>query len=1230
MKKIIVSLFLLLPLLSMATSVRELTGDDANKIAAGAQKVRISEISAIPEYVSFREGSEIPFSNFEKWANANLRLPANSGFQKLNSETDKLGWTHYRYRQTLNGIPVEGSMFLLHVKNNMIFSMNGQLFDKISSNTATNISKANALNAALQNVNATTYRWQVASWEEHLKSITNNPTATWYPSGELSYAPLNGNYTSENFRLCYKFDVYAQQPMSRNYVFVDVNTGEVIYKMNRIHHGDVPATAVTAYSGNKSMTVDSVNATTYRLRNSSRGLGVETYNLQQTTNVVNTDFTDADNFWNNVNANQDEYATDAHWGAEMTYDFYYLNFNRNSIDNAGQKLLSYVHYDVDYTNAFWDGTSMTYGDGAGVYTPLTSLEITGHEISHGVTENTCGLVYANESGGMNEGFSDCMGNAIRYFGKQPANIDWLIGNEIGGTPFRSMSNPKQYQNPNCYNGQYWNAPNEVHNNSGVLNYWFYLMTEGGAATNDIGNAYSVVGMGIDTAAAILYRTWAVYLFPNATYADARYYAIQAASDLYGPCTNAVIQTTNAWHAVGIGNTFVFGVNSNFSAAVTAYCQFPAEVFFTNNSNNGGTYLWDFGDGSTSTATSPSHIYNAYGTYDVSLVADGGSCGMDTEVKVAYISIDESNPCIVILNNGTNQTQTTCAGFLYDTGGPTGNYSDSENNTITISPIGASTVTLTFSQFALESNYDYLNVYDGPSAASPLIGTYTGFALPNGGTITSTGSSITIVQTSDVGVTEAGFAISWQCQLSNVAPTANFVASTTSSCSGTVSFSDLSLNGPTSWSWDFGDGATSTLQNPTHTYTTNGVYTVSLTASNVFGNDIHTVAAYITINLPLAPTAQGATICPGTSAILPAVGADSLVWFNAAAGGNALFTGTPFTTPILNTTTTYYVETDIYPAQQYVGPFDNSIGGGNNYTNNTYRNLIFDCFTPVKLVSVKVIAVGAGQRTITLTTSGGTVLNTATVNIPDGTSRVTLNFDLPAGTNLELGATGGVNLFRNNSGAVFPYAIGSLVSITGTNAGAAGYYYFFYDWELQAPPCLSPRTPVTVSVSSTLANFSYTTVGTTYTFADNSAGATTWNWDFGDGQTSTSQNPVHTYTANGTYSITLTVNDGTCTSTTTQTVVVTSVGINDPSQSDAILVYPNPAKDVLYVNFGKPGNSNCVITVNNAIGQTVISKNIAAENTKEIYELNIASFAPGIYELIIVSDRKTVVQKIVKE
>ena len=242
MKKVIYSLLAIFSLITFATSARDITGSDAQKIIAGAEKIKMSATSSVPEFIKLREGSEIPFSQFEKWSKQNLKLAANSGFKLLNSSTDKIGVMHYRYQQTINNIPVEGTMYLLHVKNNLITSLNGTLFDKINAASIPVVTKAAALNNALQNVNATLYRWQVAGWEQQIKKTENNPFATWYPKGELVYAPSNGKYASANYHLCYKFDVYAQEPLSRQYIFVDAQSGQIIYKQNRIQDGNAIGT----------------------------------------------------------------------------------------------------------------------------------------------------------------------------------------------------------------------------------------------------------------------------------------------------------------------------------------------------------------------------------------------------------------------------------------------------------------------------------------------------------------------------------------------------------------------------------------------------------------------------------------------------------------------------------------------------------------------------------------------------------------------------------------------------------------------------------------------------------------------------------------------------------------------------------------------------------------------------------------------------------------------------
>jgi bacillolysin len=477
------------------------------------------------------------------------------GFIK-NIASDADGTQHYRYQQTLNGIQVENAVMIVHVANEKIKSQNGKWIKDFPANIQSKafLTEAGALNKALQNIGAAKYKWELPAEEAFLKREQKNNNATFYPKATLVYYSGERDVTPSALRLAYKFDIYAQEPVSRQLVFVDAANGKILGKREVIHETNATGTAQTGYSGTQTITTDYTGAT-YRLRETGRGNGINTYNMQTGTNyAAAVDFTDADNNWNNVNTAKDEYATDAHWGSEKTYDYFFLTYGRNSIDNLGKALNSYVHYSTGFFNAYWDGDRMTYGDGDAAHgnKPLTTLDICGHEITHGLTEFTSALVYSYESGAMNEGFSDIFGTVIEAYAR-PANNDWLIGGDF--FTIRSMSNPNTYNHPDTYQGTFWyNGGGDnggVHTNSGVLNHWFYLLTVGGSGVNDHSVTYNVTGIGMTKAAAIAYRLNTVYLVPTSDYFAARILGIQAAEDLYGVGSTEAIQTANAWTAVGL-------------------------------------------------------------------------------------------------------------------------------------------------------------------------------------------------------------------------------------------------------------------------------------------------------------------------------------------------------------------------------------------------------------------------------------------------------------------------------------------------------------------------------------------------------------------------------------------------------------------------------------------------------------------------------------------------------
>jgi PKD repeat protein len=302
----------------------------------------------------------------------------------------------------------------------------------------------------------------------------------------------------------------------------------------------------------------------------------------------------------------------------------------------------------------------------------------------------------------------------------------------------------------------------------------------------------------------------------------------------------------------------------------------------------------------------------------------------------------------------------------------------------------------------------------------------------------------------------------------IPPIADFAINTDFTCSGTIDFTDVSLNSPDSWLWDFGDGNTSTNQNPVHTYAQNGQFTVTLTTTNQYGSDVVTQTNLIVVDLIDAPNTEGDEICGPGTVELSATGQNSLNWYDAPNGGNLVFTGNNFSTS-LTQTTTYYVETELPVVVQNVGPADNSFSGGAYFDNNDNWGLLFNVDAPIVLQSFRTFSNQAGNRTIEILNNSGSVIFSESIFIPNGESVVQLNADIPAGQNYLIKITGNtINLFRTDGGATYPYEINGMVSITGnnTNTGTADdFYYYFYDWEVHEPACKSARTPVLANLNA---------------------------------------------------------------------------------------------------------------------------------------------------------------------
>jgi Zn-dependent metalloprotease len=532
--------------------------------------------------------------------------------------TDPNGATHVRYERSVNGLRVVGGDLIAHKDaSGTVRSVTWNLGRDVTPSSFTpTVSKSAAQAAGLAAAKAT---------------------------GEKASTPeLVVFMTAKGPRLAYEAvteGIKADQTPTRLHTFVDARTGATLASSDDVNEG----TGYGIFVGTVSIAT-SGSSGSYTMRDTHGNYATD---LNQGTSGSGTTFTDSDNVWGNGStSNRQSAAVDAHYGAGKTYDFYNTQLGRAGIWNNGTGARSRVHYGNNYVNAFWDGTQMTYGDGSGNTHPLVELDVAGHEMSHGVTENTANLNYSGEAGGLNEATSDIFGTAVEWYANNANDVpDYLIGEEIdingNGTPLRYMDKPsKDGSSRDCWSSSLGGL--DPHYSSGPLNHWYYLASEGTGSKTINGVSYNstacngttFTGIGHTKVEKIWYRTLATYLTSSSTYSSARTGAIKAAKDLYGAGSAECTAVEKAFSGISVAATSeTCGgstppptggslTNGGFESGQTGWTGTTGPI--TNNTgrpaHSGSWKLWLGGNGTTaseyeqqsfsvpSTASSPTLTY----------------------------------------------------------------------------------------------------------------------------------------------------------------------------------------------------------------------------------------------------------------------------------------------------------------------------------------------------------------------------------------------------------------------------------------------------------------------------------------------------------------------------------------------------------------------------------------------------------------------------------------------
>jgi bacillolysin len=488
-----------------------------------------------------------------------LEASSETSFLLVKTTKQQNGNAKLVYQQIHNGIPVYDGYYSIHFKKDNLEYCSGKFIRNLNVSNTVNITSEIAQKIG----------------EKIILDTSGMTTDIISKASKLVLFKIPSEDTYYN---AFEITINLKDASKSKEMMIDAFTGKVLATANTVCNINSPGTAQTNYSGTRAITGDSFNGL-FRLREDNAGVAVSTLNNQnlvETTGAV--DFFDNDNNWTVGEHGFDRVATDVHWGTEQFLNYFRTTFNRNGFDNNNLPVTSYVHRNQRISptqvfpmdNAFWDPVSLSfsYGDGFFIFNSVTSLDVVAHENGHGLAHFEVGFNRFGEAGSLNEGFSDIWGAVVEN-AAAPNSINknpWQIGEEIMANGFsclRSLEAPPFEGFRNGFTGegnypssrldQFWSLDNNPpHVNATVLGHWFFLLSQGGTGTNTLGTAFSVNGLGIQTAAEIPYNA-ELQINSAADFMAVRIESIQYAITQWGACSNQVAQVINAWFAVGVGD-----------------------------------------------------------------------------------------------------------------------------------------------------------------------------------------------------------------------------------------------------------------------------------------------------------------------------------------------------------------------------------------------------------------------------------------------------------------------------------------------------------------------------------------------------------------------------------------------------------------------------------------------------------------------------------------------------